>query len=230
MKLNIKLTALLFIATSTFSVFLPNSAKAFTINNGSFEAGTDPNLTLVNGVPQGFTQINSPNNNVNINDWNVSAGSVDYIGSFWKASDGFRSIDLDGVDPGTLSTIITIAAAEVNITQGIGFDLAVNGIGTKGVRVSVGSLASADYTITSTTDSPGLSGNPWTSFLYTFTPTSAGTQTLTFQSLSAAGSAQGAALDNVRVEPIPFEFSPLSLIGVGAVLFIRSKLSAKKKA
>jgi choice-of-anchor C domain-containing protein len=218
MKLNINLAALLFIGASAFSVSLPNSVKAVSISNGSFENGAP--------IPGDFSTLPSPDA-TSITDWTVSAGSVDYISTLWSASEGSRSIDLNGSDLGALSTLLTIDSGDVGFEQTILFDLATNGSGQKDLSVSLSGFATLPYSIISTGNKPGDSGNLWTTFSYKFTPTSIGTPTLTFTSLSPGNA--GAALDNVRVQPIPFEFSPLSLIGVGAVLFIRSKLLQRRK-
>lgn len=70
------ITAFLF-----FSIVVSVSAQ----NNGSFEVGTNPG---------GFTTVSA--GQTNVADWSVDFGSVDYIGSYWQASSGVRSIDLNG--------------------------------------------------------------------------------------------------------------------------------------
>ena len=59
-------------------------AQANLIQNGSFENGTDPVV---------FTKLVAVNS-TSITDWTVSAGTIDYIGSYWQAAEGARSIDL----------------------------------------------------------------------------------------------------------------------------------------
>jgi choice-of-anchor C domain-containing protein len=220
-KLNINLAALLFIGASTIASYVPSSVNALSINNGSFESGIDPGA---------FTTVNA--GGTNINNWTISSNNVDYIGSFWAASDGLRSIDLNGNGAGTFETVFTVNSNDVGISQTIFFDLATNGNNSqKQLSVAVNGLNSTNYQITSISGNPGTVGNPWTTFSYIFIPTSAGSSTLTFTSLTP--DTFGAALDNVRVlaaQPVPFEFSPLSLIGVGGILLVRSKISAQKKA
>src|SRR5688500_8882000 len=55
------------------------------INNGSFESG---------GCFGQFTTLG--NGSTNITGWVVGGHSVDYICRYWQASDGARSIDLNG--------------------------------------------------------------------------------------------------------------------------------------
>lgn len=64
--------------------------------NGSFEQmGTgEPYRTLYGGEP-------SP-----IPGWRVSWGSVDWVGSYWDAADGEHSVDLNGVEAGSISQVI----------------------------------------------------------------------------------------------------------------------------
>ena len=68
-------------------------AQAATLVNGSFEDGVDPGVFTTLGEGSG-----------NITGWSIYgggvAGTIDYIGSYWNASDGNRSIDLNGNGPG----------------------------------------------------------------------------------------------------------------------------------
>jgi len=82
------------------------------INNGSFESG---------GCFGQFTTLG--NGSTNITGWVVGGHSVDYICSYWQASDGARSIDLNGNGPGQVSqTIATVAGWTYQVT----FDLSAN--------------------------------------------------------------------------------------------------------
>ena len=66
-----------------------NSAQAASFTNGSFELGTDPGSFSTVFQGDGAT----------ITGWLVggpSGASVDYIGSYWEAADGSRSVDLSG--------------------------------------------------------------------------------------------------------------------------------------
>ncbi|HTF42838.1 MAG TPA: DUF642 domain-containing protein, partial [Terriglobales bacterium] len=72
------------------------SAYAVTINNGSFENGTNPGS---------FTTVGTAG--TNIDGWTVDSGSVDYIGTYWTAASGNRSVDLSGGAPGSISQALS---------------------------------------------------------------------------------------------------------------------------
>src|SRR5690349_5839128 len=80
-----------------------SAVLAASVANGSFENGTPPDP----GV--GYTTVNS-GDSTTITNWTVSQGSVDYIGSYWHASNGARSIDLSGNEAGVLSQNLTTYA------------------------------------------------------------------------------------------------------------------------
>ena len=160
------------------------------IRNGSFESGTAALNKYLPIKP----------NSIAIDDWTVTTGQVDYIGAEWKASDGKRSIDLDGTPgPGGIAqTFATVPNQRYQVT----FDLAGNSLLSfrdsfpiKQVRVSAAGQ-SADFSY----DVRGRNyGNPsWQPETWTFTAT--GTQTtLVFSSLSPADNYLGAIIDNVAV-------------------------------
>src|SRR5262245_54069854 len=89
---------------------LPSFAAAFT--NGSFETGTNPGV---------FTTLAS--GSTAITGWMVSAGTIDYIGTYWTASDGVRSLDMSGNGPGAITqTFDTVPNQQYQVI----FDLAGN--------------------------------------------------------------------------------------------------------
>lgn len=160
------------------------SALAAPVNsNGSFETGVAPGVfTTLVGV-----------NNTNITDWTVDSGSVDYIGSYWMASDGTRSLDMTGFSSGTVSqTFPTV----IGHTYEVSFDMAGNPAGfplEKHLDVSVGGAPeSFTFDVTGKT----LVDMGWETNTYEFTATSTST-TLSFASQDAGFF--GAALDNVVV-------------------------------
>ena len=81
---------------TTFALIaLATTSPAFAatlITNGSFELGNTSGAFST--VAAGGTDITG---------WTVDAGSVDYISSYWAASDGVRSIDIAGSAIGALS-------------------------------------------------------------------------------------------------------------------------------
>jgi choice-of-anchor C domain-containing protein len=83
--------------------------------NGSFEDGPE--------VPSdpGWVTLEKDANSVK--GWVVSRGTVDFIGSYWKAADGKGSLDMNGNDVGGIKqTIATVKGKKYKLT----FQLAGN--------------------------------------------------------------------------------------------------------
>jgi choice-of-anchor C domain-containing protein len=203
-----KLLSFIFAAATTAGLlFNVHSAQANLVINGSFELGVDPG---------GFTTLNAIDSG-SISGWAVTSGSIDYIGSYWQASQGSRSIDLNGITQGTIAqqTLATVAGQQYLIS----FDLAGNpdqGPTVKTIGVSIGSSGLQIFTFDTTGKSHGNMGWITESFLYT----ASGTSTITFQSLTVGPTgnetfaAYGPALDNVSVTAIP-EASTWAMMIVG---------------
>jgi choice-of-anchor C domain-containing protein len=194
--------------TATLSLLAAGaSAHAAAFTNGSFEAGS---------VNPGSGYITLGTGSAAITGWNVASGTVDYIGTFWQATDGNRSVDLDGGSQGSLQQTFETASGA---TYEVLFDLAGNYVPnpvTKTLRVSAGS-DSAEYTFSVAGKTAADMGYVGKSF--TFTAVGAST-TLTFASLTAG--AYGPAIDNVRVseinQPVPEPSTyALMLAGLAAV-------------
>lgn len=64
--------------------------------NGDFESGTKPGYS---------TSLRLFSNN--ISDWIITSGSIDYVGTEWRAASGDRSIDLNGITAGTINQVFT---------------------------------------------------------------------------------------------------------------------------
>ena len=183
------------------------NAATNLIQNGSFEDGVDAGV---------FTTL-AGGDSTSITGWTVLPYSIDYVGSYWQASDGVRSLDLSGNAKGGVSqTIATILGQKYTVS----FDLAGNpdgGYDTKFMVTTlgngVGGGAAEIYTFDvgpgNTRDNMG-----WTTFTYSFTATSAST-TLNFA--SAENSAYGPALDNVSVSAVPEPATwAMMIVGFGA--------------
>ena len=188
------------------------------IQNGSFETAT---------INPGASYITLDAVSTAITGWTVSQGSIDYIGTFWQASNGSRSLDLSGAeaDAGGIQQTFNTTVGE---TYRVTFDLAGNpeeNPTIKEMRVSAGG-SSADFSFDITGNSNSNMG--WVSKSWDFTATGT-TTTLSFLSLVDTGF--GPALDNVSVvalsspppSPIPEPSSMLGLLSLG-VLGIGSAL------
>ena len=183
------------------ALFLFCVSPVFAVGlNGSFENGTDPGATFIT-VNVGGTDIFN---------WTVDSGSVDYIGGLWEASNGYRSIDLNGLSQGSISqTLTTVLGGTYNVT----FDLSGNpgslpredqlwSPTNKVLRVSDG-VNNQDYSYDTATEGNSYpTPMKWmTGLTYSFVATGPST-TLTFASQIIG--AFGPVLDNVAItETLP---------------------------
>jgi len=184
-----------------FGLLIASEAYGDLIVNGSFEAAS------VNPGP--FVELWS--GNTSITGWTVIGESIHYVGTAWVASEGSRSLDLDGgytMSGGIQQTFSTTPGLQYLVS----FDMAGNYAGAptiKPMRVSADAQWQ-DFTF----DITGRSANDmgWTPYTWSFTAddTSA---TLAFRSLTVI-SDYGPALDNVCVTTVPVPVPGAALLGV----------------
>ena len=194
------------------------------IQNGSFETAT------VNPNP-GTSYITLGVGSTVITGWTVSQATIDYIGTYWQASEGSRNLDLSGLNAGGIQQTFNTTVGD---TYRVTFDLAGNPNASpiiKDRRVSAGGR-SADFSFNTTGKSNSNMG--WLSKSWDFTANST-TTTLEFIDLTNSfltNSFAGPALDNVSVialsppptpTSIPEPSSMLGLLSLG-VLGIGSAL------
>ena len=75
----------------------------------------------------GFEQLNA--GDTSLDGWTVEAGSVDWVGTYWPAQDGSMSIDMSGLEPGTLSQTF---ATTIGSNYTVSFYLSGNPAGPPG--------------------------------------------------------------------------------------------------
>jgi choice-of-anchor C domain-containing protein len=228
---------ILFAAAAGLAVLFSSfSARADLVVNGSFEQGVDPNAGPSN---PGFVTLNAVNNS--ITGWTITNGSVDYIGSYWQAADGARSLDLDGLSQGTISaqqTLNTISGHTYQVT----FALSGNPDNGPTIKTLDVTLGTETVQFTYSTADPGNTRGDMKWAIESFTYTASGVSTLTFTSLTPGPdndpgfAAFGPALDNVSVvdlsavSPVPetstWAMMILGFLGVGFMAYRRKSPAA----
>jgi len=179
---------LAFLSVCAFAAGKPAAAQNLVVN-GSFENGA-----AING---GFRVVGAGDNS--ITGWNITSGSVDYIGNYWQAADGVRSIDMSGNGAGTLAqqTIATTVGQEYLV----GFWMAGNpddAPSLKQLEASFGGSQIFDFQTTPYVTTRNNMLWEYKSFRTIATSTSTD---LWFRSLN--NTPYGPALDNVSVSAVP---------------------------
>ncbi|MFF7191959.1 choice-of-anchor C family protein [Streptomyces sp. NPDC008222] len=175
-------------AVTTHRLAAPSLALS-RFDDGSFETPTIPPATF-----QEFTAGQA------IGPWQVSNGTVDLIGAgYWQAAEGNQSVDLNGINPGTVSqTFTTVPGTHYTVT----YALAGNPAGpptvkTGKVLVDGQDVQNFSFDVTSKTSTN-------MGYVYrqvTFVATSTST-TLSFAS-TTPNSSWGPVIDDVTVKPCP---------------------------
>lgn len=171
--------------------FAATPASAAAIVNGSFEAGFDI-------APGSFRTVASGNSSA-ISGWTVGGAGVDYIGTYWQAEAGRRSIDLSALNAGSVSQSLTTVIGQA---YKVAFYLSGNpdgGLGQKMATVAATGYAPGSfiYTVGGANSHTNML---WERFSYTFRAAATTTQ-LSFT--SATPTAFGPALDNVSISAVP---------------------------
>lgn len=197
---------------------LSGAASAATISNGSFETGAATGSFLPLGT--GSTSITG---------WTVASGSIDYIGSYWTAQDGGRSIDLAGSGRGSISTMIT--GLVTGKAYELSFWMSGNPEGTPKTKTMDVTLANPvvteSYSYNIKTSGNTRDDMKWEQFALRFTATSS-SSLLTFAAANGgANSAFGPALDNVSISAVPVPASGMLLFGaLGGIAALRRRRKA----
>lgn len=188
--------------------------RANLITNGSFEDGWGE------WNRWGFRDLFAEYYIGSITAWTVASGSVDYVGPYWQAAHGNRSIDLNGTYwRGTLTQqISTTPGADYLVTFALAGNPDVQPRETcVHVWVDDPLISYADFCFT--VNGQTRSNMGWVYRTWTFTASSTST-TLGFTSLdsyndSEWGYAFGPVLDDISVELVVPEPSTVVLLGFG---------------
>lgn len=203
-------------------VSLPSRANLIT--NGSFESGPSD----FNGW--GFVSLNAIDTSVS--GWTLASGSMDYVGPYWQAAHGNRSLDLSGTYfQGTIyQTIATTPGRPYVVTFALAGNPDVQPRLTT-IRVWIddpGTGPYADFNYWVEGQTPANMG--WVYRSWSFTAAST-TTILGFTSLDPYydeqwGYSFGPALDDVAVEAAIPEPGSLALMGLGLLTlgFLRRRV------
>jgi choice-of-anchor C domain-containing protein len=189
-------------------VLTASAAHAASFTNGSFEVGVDPG---------GFTT--KPAGSLDITGWVVLPINIDYIGTYWQAAEGNRSIDLNGGATGGIAQTFDTIAGQLYRVR---FALAGNPDGPPvdpTVRVSAGADVEDFTFLGAGTSRPSMG---WVYREFEFTALSAST-TLAFNSLESGFF--GPAIDDVSVAPEP---ATMALLGAGLLAVAARRRRARQ--
>lgn len=178
-----------FLGGLVLTLALVTNVSAAGFQNGSFENGTE--------TPGAFLTLST--DSTAITGWEVD-GSIDYIQHLWQATNGNRSIDLNGVTTGSIrQTFDTVPGAIYTVT----FDMSGNfygGNAKKDMEVTVNGLLSELFTYDTTEKEQTFEDMKYEGKTYTFTASGTSTE-LKFQSIITG--AYGPVLDNVVIRALP---------------------------
>lgn len=203
---------------------LASGGFAASFINGSFE------VVVNDPGPSGDVGVGTPF----AASWEVDAGNINYIGTFWPASDGIYSVDLNGAAPGAIRQTFDTTPGQL---YEVLFDMAGNPYGgdntlIKTLEVSLFGATTmygspSDYPALAqfTFDVSGQSGTNlgWAGKLLQFLADDSST-VLRFQSLTTSNGVSGLpwygpTLDNVRVNAVPAPATlPLLATAFGAAI------------
>lgn len=158
-------------------------------------------LILNAGFEEDVVDINNPITSYpaegSLLGWTINSGDVETLTSaFWAPSEGIRSLDLNGVNPASISQELSgfIAGASYELLFDMGGNFATQALS----QIANASIGSASQNFTYTPEiGDTISNFTWKEMSMIFTATGSN-QTLIFSQVSVYPAA-GAALDNIRI-------------------------------
>lgn len=157
--------------------------------------------------------------------WQVSAGSVDLINSYWTAREGSQSLDLSGGSAGTIYQDFTLSQGG---SYNLFFSMAGNPAGGNMVKRMEVSFGLAGGTLNSSVFTFDVSNSTftnmgWVDHSWAVTASEAGTYRIQFTSLE--NNSYGPALDRVGIsaaatvtpEPATFALLGTGLLALGGI-------------
>jgi len=175
----------LIFTTIALSLFLSTTLSiSAQIINGSFENGPEAGSFL------------EAYNGGGITGWTIDITNIDYIGSYWQAANGSRSVDLNGLH--VASKISQFVPTVPGITYRVSFEMSGNPDGQPDVKtmtVTAADGSAQDYTYELTAEN-SKTNMLWEAKDYYFIAAAATTK-LSFTSTTP--DAFGPALDNVTI-------------------------------
>jgi choice-of-anchor C domain-containing protein len=148
-----------------------------------------------------------------ITGWVIAAGSVDYSNGLWMASNGIRSVELNGDSVGGISqTFDTLPNHSYRVT----FDMAGNVAGPPVVKTMMVNAAGTSQAYSFDSTGKLYTNMGWAARTFTFNSDSSGSTTIQFMSTSTADPRTGPVIDNVVVTDLgPIRSGVLSHIAAG---------------
>jgi len=198
---------------AVFAVLAMGSlVQADLIVNGSFEqASVDPGASFKT-LGSGSTAITG---------WAVGGNGIDYIGGYWTAADGARSIDLSAGNTGKM--VAQSFATTIDKYYEVTFAMAGNPAGSPSTKSLEVAAAGQSAIFSFSTSGHTRSNMGWVDYNWVFKAVSSVTE-LSFQSL--VPTAYGPALDNVRVEAVPAPAAALlGVFGLGLIGWVKRRFA-----
>ena len=195
-----------FVAAILATAAFTGSASAATIVNGSFEdSSVNPG--------GGFATLSG--GSTAITGWTVGANSIDYIGGYWTAQDGTRSLDLSG-NQGPSSIAQTITDLVNGQAYRVSYWVSKNPDGGDATRTGTVTLGNTTGTFSFSANN-NRANMLWEQHFFDFVAN--GTSgTLSFGSDTSGGCCFGPALDNVSIAAIPEPATwAMMIAGIGLV-------------